>query len=202
MRAMSNNQPILFYSTRCSHSKQIIETLKMLKKETLCRMFAIDGLTRDKLPPFLKSVPTLFNPETKDVYVGKDIYAYIAKPVSPRREVPTQQPTPTASSQAAAVKPSGVPSASGAIDYEAWSFGTASGFSDSYSSWDSPGNFSAQDQLHYTFIGDTKSGAAPPEPQTKQSYDGDKEGRNADLATRMEAMQKQRDKEFAPVDRK
>ena len=80
-----NNQPILFYSTRCSHSQQIIQTLKGLKKESLCRMFSIDGKTRQELPPFLKSVPTLYNPETKDVYIGKDIYAYIAKPVTSRR---------------------------------------------------------------------------------------------------------------------
>jgi hypothetical protein len=203
---MSNNQPVLFYSTRCSHSKQIIDTLKMLKKESLCKMFAIDGLTRDKLPPFLKSVPTLFNPETKDVFVGKDIYAYIAKPVSPRREVPTQQTAQAPAAQAAAVKPNpngGPPPASSAGgDYEAWSFNTSSGFSDSYSSWDAPGNFSVQDQLHYTFIGDTKVSGVAPEPQTKQSYEGNKEGRNGDLASRMEAMQKQRDSEFAGVERK
>ena len=202
---MSNNQPILFYSTRCSHSKQIIDTLRMLKKETLCRMFPIDGLTRDKLPPFLKSVPTLFNPETKDVYIGKDIYAYISKPVQPRREVPTQQPPPSASAQVSNVRPA-PPGAPGVAppskDFEAWSFGTASGFSDNYSSWDSPGNFSASDQLHYTFIGDTRATPVAPEPETKQSYDGAKEGRNADLASRMEAMQKQRDAEFGTIERK
>jgi hypothetical protein len=209
---MSNSQPILFYSTRCSHSKQIIDTLRMLKKEALCRMIAIDGLTRDKLPPFLKSVPTLFNPETKDIYIGKDIYAYISKPVQPRREVPTQQPPPSASAMAANVRPPGVggvptpPGAPGVSvpnkDFEAWSFGTASGFSDNYSSWDSPGNFSASDQLHYTFIGDTRATPVAPEPETKQSYEGAKEGRNADLASRMEAMQKQRDSEFGGVERK
>jgi hypothetical protein len=200
---MSNSQPILFYSSRCSHSKQIIDTLRMLKKEGLCRMFAIDGLTRDKLPPFLKSVPTLFNPETKDIYVGKDIYAYISKPVQPRREVPTQQPAQSASAQVSSLKPGapgGAPPGAGG-EYEAWSFGTASGFSDNYSSWDAPGNFNNQDQLHYTFIGDTKATPVPPEPQTKQSYDGNKEGRNGDLASRMEAMQKQRDSEFAGVAR-
>lgn len=197
------NQPILFYSTRCTHSKQIIDTLKMLKKETLCRMFSIDGQTRDKLPPFLKSVPTLYVPETKDVYIGKDIYAYIAKPVTSRREVPVdQQPS------VAAAKPTGstvsVTSSQQAApgDYQAWSFGTATGFSDSYSSWDAPGNYSAEDQLHYTFLGEPVLSPVQAEPATKQSYDGDKQGRNDDLKSRMETLQKQRDSEFTIPARK
>jgi hypothetical protein len=188
-----NNQPILFYSTRCSHSQQIIQTLKGLKKENLCRMFPIDGKQRSELPPFLKSVPTLYNPETKDVYIGKDIYAYIAKPVTARREVPTQhQP------QVAAAQPTGSKlSAPGGNDgVQEWSFASAMGFSDSYSSWDAPTKF-VSDELHYTYIGNTQYTPPAPEPETKQSYDGNKDGRNSDLASRMEKMQKQRDAEFA-----
>ena len=86
-----NNQPILFVSSRCSNCAKIIETLKQLNKDTLCRMFYIDGKQRHELPAFLKSVPTLYVPESKDVYVGKDIYSYIAKPVVSRREVPVAQ---------------------------------------------------------------------------------------------------------------
>jgi hypothetical protein len=199
-----NNQPILFYSTRCSHSKQILDTLKALNKEGLCRMASIDGKTRSQLPDFLKSVPTLYLPETKDVYIGKDIYAYIAKPVSSRREVPVNAAPPPASSAVPAKQVGGVPATPAAgADFQAWSFGTATGFSDSYSSWDAPGNFSASDQLHYTFIGDTKASTpANPEPQTKQSYDGDKEGRNSDVENRMKALQAQRDAEFQSISRK
>jgi hypothetical protein len=62
-----------------------------MNKDSLCRIVAIDGKQRHELPQFLKSVPTLYVPDTKDVYVGKDIYAYIAKPVTSRREVPVQQ---------------------------------------------------------------------------------------------------------------
>jgi hypothetical protein len=36
----------------------------------------------------------------------------------------------------------------------------------------------------------------PPEPTTKQSYDGDKQGRNGDLASRMENLKKERELEF------
>jgi len=187
-----NNQPILFYSTRCSHSQQIIQTLKGLKKESLCRMFSIDGKQRHELPPFLKSVPTLYNPETKDVYIGKDIYAYIAKPVTSRREVPTQQQP-----QVAAQQPTGskLSVQGGNEGIQEWSF-AGSGFSDMYSDWATPNKFVA-DELHYTYIGNTQYTPPQPEPETKQSYDGDKAGRNNDLAARMEQMQKQRDSEFA-----
>ena len=187
-----NNQPILFYSTRCSHSQQIIQTLKGLKKENLCRMFSIDGKQRSELPPFLKTVPTLYNPETKDIYSGKDIYAYIAKPVTSRREVPTQQ-----QSQVAAAQPTGskLSAQGGNEGIREWSF-AGSGFSDAYSDWSAPTKF-VSDELHYTYIGNTQYTPPAPEPETKQSYEGNKEGRNNDLAARMEQMQKQRDAEFA-----
>jgi hypothetical protein len=187
-----NNQPILFYSTRCSHSQQIIQTLKGLKKENLCRMFPIDGKQRSELPPFLKSVPTLYNPETKDVYIGKDIYAYIAKPVTARREVPTQHQPQVAASQPTGSKLS---APGGNEGVQEWSFASAMGFSDSYSSWDAPTKF-VSDELHYTYIGNSQYTPPAPEPETKQSYDGNKDGRNGDLASRMEQMQKQRDAEF------
>jgi len=163
-------------------------------------MASIDGKTRAQLPDFLKSVPTLYIPETKDVYIGKDIYAYM----SSRREVPVNAAPPPASSAAPAKQVGGVPPTPAAgSDFQAWSFGTATGFSDSYSSWDSPGNFSSADQLHYTFIGDAKATPpANPEPQTKQSYDGAKDGRNSDVENRMKALQAQRDAEFQSVSRK
>jgi hypothetical protein len=155
-------------------------------------MISIDGKTRDQLPPFLKSVPTLYNPETKDLYAGKDIYAYIAKPVTSRREVPTQQQP-----QVAAQQPTGskLSAQGGNEGIQEWSF-AGSGFSDMYSDWAAPNKFVA-DELHYTYIGNSQYTAPQAEPETKQSYEGNKEGRNGDLASRMEAMQKQRDAEFA-----
>lgn len=187
-----NNQPLLFVSNRCQNCAKILETLKALNKDSLCRIVQIDGYQRAQLPSFLKSVPTLYIPDSKDVYVGKDIYAYISKPVTARREVPVQQ---TASSGAAVA---GAPNAGGM--YQPWSFENKTGFSDSFSSWDSPTNFVNTDQLAYTFLGgQTPAGA--PEPQTKQSYDGPKQGRNDDLAARMEAMKKARDSEFKGISR-
>lgn len=188
-----NNQPILFVSNRCPNSAKILETLKALNKDSLCRIITIDGYQRAQLPSFLKSVPTLYLPESKDVYVGKDIYAYISKPVTARREVPVQQTGPSGGAVG------GAPAAGGGA-YQPWSFEGSSGFSDSYSSWDSPTNFVNTDQLTYTFLGATPAAGAP-EPQTKQSYEGGKAGRNDDLAARMEAMKKARESEFKGISR-
>jgi len=182
-----NNQPILFYSTRCSHSQQIIETLKAMNKQGLCRMFPIDGKQRHELPAFLKSVPTLYIPDSKDVYIGKDIYSYIAKPVQSRREVPTATPAqqqPTA----------------GPKDFQAWSFEGKASLTDSYSSWDKSAT-GGDDQLLYSFLGPLTGGGGAPEPATKQSYDGAKQGRNDDISSRLEQYKKMRDTEFKGIAR-
>ena len=185
-----NNQPILFYSSRCSHSQQILQTLKAMNKESLCRMFPIDGKSRQQLPDFLKSVPTLYVHESKDVYIGKDIYSYIAKPVQSRREIPTSTPAQQAAQQPTASK-----------DYEAWSFEGTGSLSESYSSWDQPGKFTANDQLLYSFLEPGARASGPQEPQTKQSFDGQKAGRNDDISNRLEQYKKMRDTEFKGVAR-
>jgi hypothetical protein len=187
-----NNQPVLFVSNRCPNCAKILETLKALNKDSLCRILYIDNYQRQQLPGFLKSVPTLYLPESKDVYIGKDIYSYISKPVTARREVPVQQ----TSSGGGLV--GGAP-ASG--DYQAWSFEGKNNLSDSYSSWDTPSNFMNTDQLQYTFLGNFAGTPTAPEPQTKQSYDGGKQGRNDDLAARMEQMKKARESEFKGISR-
>jgi hypothetical protein len=177
-----NNQPILFVSSRCPNCAKIVDTLKQLNKDTLCRMFPIDGKQRHELPPFLKSVPTLYVPESKDVYVGKDIYSYIAKPVVSRREVPVAQAqTPK--------------------DYQAWSFSGAGSLTESFSSWENPSKFTTDDQLNYSFLGGQAAAPAPPEPQTKQSYDGNKQARNDDISTRLEQYKKVRETEFKGIAR-
>jgi hypothetical protein len=187
-----NNQPVLFASTRCPNCAKIIETLKAMNKDSLCRILYIDSYQRNQLPSFLKSVPTLYIPDSKDVYVGKDIYGYISKPVTARREVPVQQ------TNASGGVVSGAPAGN---DYQAWSFEGKGSMSDSYSSWEAPGKFMDGDQLQYTFLSGFSGTPAAPEPQTKQSYEGGKQGRNDDLAARMEQMKKARDTEFKGVSR-
>ncbi len=183
-----NNQPYLFVHTRDSNCQKILETLKQLNKDSLCRIITIDNKQRAELPAFLKSVPTLYVPESKDIYVGKDIYSYIAKPVVARREIPTQQQSPMTQS-------------AGPKDYTPWSFSSASGFTESYSSWEAPGRMNMDDQLHYSFLGGVSTPAGKPEPQTKQSFEGNKTGRNDDINSRMEAMKKARESEFKGISR-
>lgn len=182
-----NNQPLLFVHSRDGNSAKILETLKQLNKDGLCRLVYIDNKQRGELPAFLKSVPTLYIPDTKDVYIGKDIYSYIAKPVVARREVPTQQ---AQQAQQSATK-----------DYQAWSFAGTGSLTESYSSWESPGKFSTDDQLQYSFLNGPAPSAAAPEPQTKQSFDGAKAGRNEDVNSRLEQYKKMRDNEFKGISR-
>ena len=194
-----NNQPILFYSSRCSHSAQIVQTLKALNKQDLFRFFPIDGKSRAELPPFLKSVPTLYNPESKDVYVGKDIYAYIAKPVAARREIPTTTPSQSAAQPTGARPGATAPPAGG--EYQAWSFAGSGKITESYSSWDTPNRFTTDDQLSYSFLNGPVATPAKPEPETKSSFEGNKQGRNDDISSRMEQMKKARDAEFKGIAR-
>jgi hypothetical protein len=194
-RATMNNQPILFVSSRCSHSKQILETLNAMNKASLCRILPIDGKQRHELPDFLKSVPTLYVPETKDVYIGKDIYAYIAKPVSARREIPTSAP------KTAAGVAQGGGGGAPPQDLQAWSFSGTGSLTESYSSWDNPSRFSTDDQLQYSYLGGPIATPVKPEPETKQSYDGNKQGRNDDISSRLEAYKKARDTEFKGIAR-
>ena len=171
-----------------------MDTLNAMNKGSLCRIASIDGKQRHELPGFLKSVPTLYVPETKDVYIGKDIYAYIAKPVSARREIPATATTPSGTAQAGAGGPP-------AGQLEAWSFSGTGNLTESYSSWDNPGKFSTNDQLQYSYLGGTVATPVKPEPETKQSYDGDKQGRNDDINSRLEMLKKARETEFKGIAR-
>mgnify|MGYP000315039980 CR=1 FL=1 len=66
---MSGSQPLLFVHSRDQNCIKILETLKQMNKDSLCRIVLIDGKQRHELPPFLKSVPTLYVPDTKDMYI-------------------------------------------------------------------------------------------------------------------------------------
>jgi len=188
------SQPYLFYSERCPNSKQIIETLKALNKAGLYKFILVETLPRDKIPPFLKKVPTLYVPETKDVVVGKDIYGFIAKPTNSRKEVATKEEGPASSG------PIG--------ELSAWGFEAAGGLSESYSLWNAPTQFASEGGSMYTFLGmgEASTGGAglPAEggPVTKNTIDKTKSATNADVLARMEQMTNQRKSEFSAVERK
>lgn len=188
------SQPYLFYSERCPNSKQIIETLKALNKAGLYKFVLVESLPRDQIPSFLKKVPTLYNPETKDVIVGKDIFGYIAKPTNSRKELPTSQP---------AIAQGGAPSAPG--EYSPWGFEGTSKIGESYSLWDAPTQFASQGGSMYTFLDQpimSQGGAGMPSSAQPKTQNTNDDGPKGDVAARLEAMQKQRESEFAGVARK
>jgi glutathione S-transferase len=175
------SQPYLFYSTRSPSSMRVIAALKALNKIQLVKAVSIDGMTRDKLPPFLKGVPTLYIPDTKDIYEGEAINAYLAKPVTPRKEVPvagSAQGTPQQQNNA----------------FGEYSFEGKNKMSDSFSDWTAPNQFS-QDQSKYTFI--TEMNTPPPTADPRYSNDD-----KANIGDRLKELEAQREKEFAPAAKK
>jgi hypothetical protein len=191
------SQPYLFYSERCPNSKQVIETIKGLNKAGLYKFILVESLPRDKIPAFLKKVPTLYVPDTKDVIIGKDIYGFIAKPTNSRKEVPAKSDA-------------GVSAPNQFGELSAWGFEGQGMIGESYSLWDTPGQFVNQEGTsRYTFL-DGSAGAPSPgglpssnAPTSKNTLDDkSKSTTNADIMSRMEKMTKQREAEFAAVARK
>lgn len=195
------SQPYLFYSERCPNSKQVIETLKALNKTGLYKFILVETIPRNQIPAFLKSVPTLYNPETKDVVVGKDIYGYIAKPTNSRKEIPQKEGGVQASGQPMKDAPIG--------ELSPWGFEGMGRLTESYSMWDSPTTFASGGGSNYTFLdgtsfGGAMGGAGVPAakgPDTENTIKS-KTGSNDDVKQRMEILQKQRETEFAPIARK
>jgi hypothetical protein len=183
------SQPYLFYSERCPNSKQIIETLKGLNKAGLYKFILVENLPRNQIPSFLTKVPTIYVPDTKEVIVGKDIYGFIAKPTNSRKELPT----------APAIAQGGAPSAPG--EYSPWGFEGTGRLGESYSMWDNPSQFSSEGGSLYTFLDSAMTGSAQPEPTSENTIKS-KTTSNSDVASRMEAMTQQREKEFGGISRK
>ena len=183
------SQPYLFYSERCPNSKQIIETLKGLNKAGLYKFILVESLPRDQIPSFLKKVPTVYVPETKDIIVGKDIFGYIAKPTNSRKELPTAPQIAQGGASAAAPG-----------EYSPWGFEGTGRLSESYSMWDNPTQQPSSGGSMWTFLDYTPSSGAP-EPTSENTIKS-KTGGNNDIASRMEAMSLQREKEFGGLQRK
>jgi hypothetical protein len=127
----------------------------------------------------LKKVPTLYNPESKEVIVGKDIFGYIAKPTNSRKELPNKD-IPTPQAQAAG-------------DISAWGFEGSGRLSESFSSWDTPTSFSSDGNSMYTFLGGMMSSPPPNVEESKVP---------PEISARLEAMEKERKKEFSGIERK
>jgi hypothetical protein len=188
------SQPYIFVSDRCPHSNQILETLKGLNKLSLYRIVPVEGLTRPQLQsmPFLQKVPTLYNPETKETVVGKDIFGFIAKPTNSRNERPVKE-----TQQAGAPQSQGQSQMVG--DISAWGFEGKRNLSEAYSLWDKPSSFVSDGNSLYTFVGPVATGDIPGTkgPDTQNTYNG----ANKDFSAKLEAIQAQRKNEFSGIQR-
>lgn len=192
-----SQQPYLFYSERCPNSKQVIETIKGLNKAGLYKFVLVEQLARDQIPAWLKKVPTLYVPETKDVFIGKDIYGFIAKPTNSRKEVPNKNDA-------------GVSAPNQFGELSAWGFEGNGLIGESYSLWDTPGQFvNKEGTSRYTFLdgssGQPTPGGVPSSggPSSKNTLDDKtKSATNADVMARMEVMNNQRKSEFSGISRK
>jgi hypothetical protein len=191
------SQPYIFYSERDANSKQVIETIKGLNKGGLYKFVQVETLDRKQIPAWLTKVPTLYVPDTKDVVVGKDIYGYIAKPTNSRKEVPAKNDA-------------GVSAPNQFGDLSAWGFEGQGMIGESYSLWDTPGQFVNQEGTsRYTFL-DGSSGAPTPGglpssggPTSKNTLDDKtKSATNSDVQARLEQMNNQRKSEFGSIERK
>lgn len=193
------SQPYFFYSNKCSNCSQVIETLKALNKAGLYKFILIESLPRDQIPSFLKKVPTLYLPETKEVIVGKsEIFAQIAKPTNARKELPNKEAIQTGGSSQQIMG-----------DISAWGFEGMGSLTEHYSDWNAPTSFTSVGGSMYTFLNESIS-AAPTSGAGIPSSGGvasentvkSKTGSNDDVAARMAAMEEQRKKEFGGVARK
>jgi hypothetical protein len=172
------NVPVLFYSERCPNSKEVVQTIQALNKASLFRFVCIDTTPRNYIPPEIKSVPTVINPQTKEVITGKAaIFARISKPVDSRREVPQGRAAPPAAS----------------LDPQEWSFNDVRSLSSGYSMFDQETKES-DDQLRYTYVqGLVTSG--------QDAIQSDGSVRATDSGKSMENMQTLRDAEFRATSR-
>jgi hypothetical protein len=193
------SQPYFFYSNRCSNCSQVIETLKGLNKAGLYKFILVESLPRDQIPSFLKKVPTLYLPETKEVIVGKaEIFAQIAKPTNARKELPTKQPVATGGASEQIMG-----------DISAWGFEGTGSLTEHYSDWNAPSSFTAAGGSMYTFLNEpiASGGQAPAGVPSSGGVASEntiksKTGANDDIAVRMAAMEEQRKKEFGSISRK
>lgn len=195
---MATNQPYFFYSNKCSNCSQVIETLKALNKAGLYKFILVESLPRNQIPSFLKKVPTLYIPETKEVIVGKtEIFAQIAKPTNARKELPTKQDSIASGGSSEQIMG----------DISAWGFEGTGTLTEHYSDWNAPTSFTGAGGSMYTFLnepivtGGSNAGLPSSGGVTSENTMKSKTGSNSDVEARLAAMQEQRKKEFAGISR-
>mgnify|MGYP001163830798 FL=1 len=69
---------LLFYSNKCQNCKKIVGQINETPVRNSLRFVCIDDpAIRKKLPPYIKSVPTLVVGRTNQIHVGNQILGYI-----------------------------------------------------------------------------------------------------------------------------
>lgn len=187
---MAQAQPYLFYSKRCPNSAKVLDVIKGLNRGALFKFIEVETLTRENiagLPFKLAQVPTLYNPTTKEAYVGNAIFGAMSKPVSSRTDIPS--------------KPMGNTNVDGPSDLMAWGFEGTGKLSESYSSWQQPTMPTSDGNSLYTYLGPMAQGQLSPgnAPESANTLD---KGSSDDVKRKLEQIQKQRDSEFSQITRK
>lgn len=65
---------VLFYSDKCKYSSELIEKLKESK---FVNEFKLINVDKTKIPSKIKVVPTIIDPEFKDLLEGKKAFEYL-----------------------------------------------------------------------------------------------------------------------------
>jgi hypothetical protein len=73
------SQPYFFYSEKCPLSNQIIDSLKGVNRIFHYKFISMDSLHPNQVPKYITKIPSVYDPDTKQVYVREDIYTFIAK---------------------------------------------------------------------------------------------------------------------------
>jgi hypothetical protein len=81
----ANTLPVLFVSERCPVCQEISNALRVLGRDKLVQWAVIERIPRSRIPPQVRSVPTMFLPDRNVWYVGKSqIMPYVAQAVNAR----------------------------------------------------------------------------------------------------------------------
>ena len=82
--------PRLFYSRRCRFSADVMQAIELLQKKDLFTYACIEEMPRASLPPELRDVPSMWDPDSQRFYTGKDqVLEFIARSsLNSRRQTP------------------------------------------------------------------------------------------------------------------
>ena len=81
---MSNARPILFFSRHCSHCKHLLHDLQQAQVKNI-HMVCVDNTPRERIPSFVKSVPTLVLGPNVQPLVGDRTFEWLEQQIHATR---------------------------------------------------------------------------------------------------------------------